>query len=197
MEIKAAFGILSAIFTFGGLVPYFLEIHKRVIYPHNLSWIGWAFITSIGAIAMLTDGGTWSVVILFANSLSCIIVVIYSIYKKVGVWSTTTYDYLFFALGILGIILWQTFDMPIMAILCAVLADLSFGIPTIIKAYKNPKSEAYLAWLSGSIAGLLSLFAVQNFTAVQFLYPMYLFIFDFTIFLIVIIYRNRKVSCML
>ena len=193
MELKATFGILSAFFTFAGLIPYFLEIHKRKIYPHNLSWLGWAFITFIGAIAMLSDGGTWSVVILFANSLSCILVVLYSIYKKVGVWSTTIYDYIFFGLGIFGIVLWQTFNLPIMAILCAVLADLFFGIPTIIKAYKNPKSETYLAWLFCSIAGLLSLFAVRSYVLVEFLYPLYLFIFDTLILLIIIINRSVKI----
>ncbi len=197
MELKATFGILSAFFTFAGLIPYFLEIHKKEIYPHNLSWLGWSFITFTGAIAMIASGFSWSVVILFANSLSCLIVVFYSIYKKVGIWSTTIYDYIFFGLGILGIILWQTFNLPIIAILCAVFADLFFGIPTIIKAYKNPKSETYLAWLSCSIAGLLSLFAVGSYVITEFLYPLYLFIFDTLILLIVILSGNRKVSNML
>lgn len=189
--IKAILGILSAVFTFGGLVPYFLNIHKKEIYPHNLSWIGWFFITFIGGVAMLYDGGGWSSVIIFANSLSCLIVVIYSIYKKVGVWSTTSFDYIFFILGILGIILWQTFNMPIIAIVCTVVADLSFGIPTIIKTYKNPKSEIYIAWLSCSLAGLLSLFAVKNFSLSEFLYPLYLFIFDTSILLIILL-KNKK-----
>lgn len=193
MELKATFGILSALFTFAGLIPYFLEIHKREIYPHNLSWLGWAFITFVGGIAMVSDGWSWSVFIIFANTLSCLLVVGYSIYKKVGVWSTTVYDFVFFGLGILGIILWQTFDIPIIAIICAVLADLFFGIPTIIKAYKNPKSELPIAWLACMIAGLLSLFAVRSFSLVDFLYPLYLFIFDTTVFLTVVIFRNKKI----
>jgi hypothetical protein len=192
METKAIFGIGSAFFTLAGLIPYFIYIHKKEIYPHNLSWLGWAFITFIGGIAMLVDGGEWSVVIVFANTLSCLIVVFYSIYKKVGVWSTNKFDYVFFGLGTLGVILWQIFDMPIMAIVCVVLADFSFGIPTIIKIYKNPKSEKYLAWLSCSVAGLLSLFAVKSFVLSEFLYPLYLFIFDTIILLIILILRNKK-----
>lgn len=194
MELKATFGILSAILTFVGIVPYFLGIYKKEIYPHNLSWLGWAFITFVGGVAMLADGGSWSVVILFANCLSCVFIVLYSLYKKVGIWSTTVYDYVFFGLGILGVILWQTFSLPIIAIVCAVLADLSFGIPTIIKAYKNPKSETYLAWLACAISGLLSLFAVKSLAASEFLYPLYLFIFDTTVLLIIILLRNKKVS---
>lgn len=192
MELKAIFGILSAVFTFAGLIPYFMSIHKREIYPHKLSWLGWAFITFVGGIAMLADGGTWSVLILFGNSLSCALVVLYSIYKKVGVWSTTPFDYVCFSLGILGIILWQTFNIPILAIICAIIADLSFGIPTIIKTYKNPKSEIYLAWLACSIAGLLSLFATQNLSLSQFLYPLYLFVYDTTVLLIVLIFKKQR-----
>lgn len=192
MEIKFVFGILSTIFTFVGLIPYFLNIHKKKIYPHNLSWLGWAFITLIGALAMLSGGGEWAVLILFANFLSCIVVVLFSIYKKVGVWSTTKYDYLFFVLGIIGIILWQIFNIPLLALLCCVIADLCFGIPTIIKAYKNPISENYLAWLACSIAGLLSIFALNSFEITESLYPLYLFIFDTTILSILLI-RNKNI----
>lgn len=193
MELKATFGILSALFTFGGLVPYFLEIHKKEIYPHNLSWLGWAFITLVGGVAMLAEGWSWSVIIIFANTLSCLLIVGYSVYKKVGVWSTTKYDYIFFGLGILGIILWQTFDIPIIAVVCSVLADLFFGIPTIIKSYKNPKTELPIAWFACMMAGLFSLFSVKSFAVIDFLYPLYLFIFDTTVFTIVFIFRNRKV----
>lgn len=193
MEIKAVFGILSAVFTLGGVVPYFININKRKIHPHNLSWLGWFFITLIGGLAMLDDnGGQWSSIIIFTNSLSCLIIIFYSIYKKVGVWSTTAYDYLFFIAGILGIILWQIFDAPLIAIIFAVFADLSFGIPTIIKTYKNPKSEICLSWLSSSIAGLLSLFAVKSFMLSGFLYPLYLFLFDVTILFIILTIKNEK-----
>ena len=194
MGIKATFGILSAVFTFAGLIPYFISIHKREIYPHNLSWLGWFFVTFIGAVAMLSDGGQWSVLIIFANSLSCLFVVIYSVYKKVGIWSTAVYDYIFFGLGILGVILWQTFNLPIIAIICVVISDLSFGIPTIIKIYKNPNSEIYLVWLSCSIAGALSLFSLNNFAVTEFLYPLYLFIFNTTILSLVLILKNKKIT---
>ena len=193
MTIKAIFGILSASFTFAGLIPYFWNIHKREIYPHNLSWLGWAFITFIGGVAMLADGGGWSVAIIFANSLSCILVVVYSVFKKIGVWQTTVYDYLFFILGIAGVILWQTMNIPLLAIICAIIADFAFGIPTIIKTYKNPKSEIYLAWLACSISGLLSLFAINTFKITEFLYPLYLFMFDTTVLMIVLLSKKKVV----
>ncbi len=196
IEIKAVFGILSSFFVLIGGIPYLRDIHQGKAHPHVLSWFGWAFITALGASAMLAEGSTWAVAILLANTLLCLSIAGYSIVRKVGVWSTGIYDYIFFGLGILGLVLWQALDMPIIALVCAILADLSFGLPTIIKTYKDPSSETPFVWATATISGLLSLFAVQNFDFHEVAYPLYLFIYDTTVLLLVwrIIYRPKNIS---
>lgn len=191
MEIKALFGILSSIFILVGGIPYLKDIYKKQAHPHVLSWIEWALITALGASAMLADGGTWAVAILFANTLLCLIIASYSVIKKVGIWSTTKWDYLFFSLGIIGLILWQVLNLPVIALVCAIVADFSFGFPTIIKTYRDPTSETTFVWLTASISGLLSLFAVQSFSFHEIAYPLYLFIYD-TIVLLLALKIIRK-----
>lgn len=185
-ELKPLFGILSSFFILLGGLPYLRDINKKLAHPHVLSWLGWAFITALGGSAMLAEGSTWAVAILFANSLLCLSIAGYSIIKKVGVWSTGIYDYIFFGLGILGLILWQTLNLPILALICAIVADFSFGLPTIIKTYKNPASETPFVWLTATISGLLSLFALRNFGFSESAYPIYLFAFDLTVLLLVL-----------
>jgi len=194
IEIKALFGILSSFFVLIGGIPYLKDIHQAKAHPHVLSWFGWAFITALGASAMLAEGSTWAVAILLANTLLCLSIAGYSIIKKVGVWSTGTYDYVFFGFGILGLILWQVLDMPVIALVFAILADLSFGLPTIIKTYKDPSTETPFVWATATISGLLSLFAVKSFAFHEAAYPLYLFIFDAIVLLLVlkIISRNTK-----
>lgn len=191
MELKAIFGILSAFFTLLGALLYLVSIYKKEINPHILSWIGWAFITLIGATAMFDSGSTWSTLFIFSNSLSCISVALYSIYKKVGTWSTTSYDYVFFGLGILGIILWQLFDAPILAIILSVLADLFFAIPTVIKTYKNPKSENARSWTPYCIAGIFGLLSIKTLNSTEILYPFYIFTLNFIV-LIIILFKNKN-----
>lgn len=191
MEIKAFFGILSSIFVLVGGIPYLRDIYNKKAHPHILSWIGWAFITALGAFAMLAEGSQWVVAILFSNSFLCLAIAGYSIFKKVGIWSTTVYDYVFFGLGILGLVLWQVLDIPLIALICAIIADFSFGVPTIIKTYKDPSSETYFVWLTATMAGLFSLFAVRNFSFTEVGYPLYLFIFD-TIVLLLALRIIRK-----
>lgn len=175
---KAFFGTLSSFFVLIGGLPYLIDIHKKRARPHVLSWLGWAFITALGASAMLAEGATWTVAILLANTALCLTITIYSILRKVGVWSTSIYDFIFFGIGVVGLILWQILDMPIMALVCAMVADLAFGLPTIIKTYKDPSTETPFVWITATVSGLLSLFAAQSFTFSEVAYPLYLFIFD-------------------
>ncbi len=186
LELKALFGILSSIFVLWGTLPYIKDIHFKKVHPHVLSWLGWAFITALGGSAMLAEGSTWAVAILFANTFSCLLISVYSVVKKVGVWKTGVYDFVFFGLGIMGLILWQILDMPIIALVCAIAADLFFGLPTIIKTYKDPSTETSFVWLTATISGLLSLFAVTNFSFTEAGYPLYLFIFDGIVLLLVL-----------
>jgi hypothetical protein len=186
MKIKALFGILSALSIIIGIFPYLNDIYKKRVNPQILSWLGWGFITALGGSAMLYSGSQWVVAILFSNAFMCLLIVTYSIFKKVGVWHTTIWDYIFFGLGILGLILWQTFHMPILAIVCAILADFFFGLPTLIKTYKNPKSETYFIWLTASVADIFSLLSAKSFTFSELAFSSYLFIFETTVLLIVL-----------
>ncbi len=194
MEIKAIFGILSSIVVLIGGIPYIMDIHRGKAHPHVLSWFGWTFITTLGASAMLAEGSEWTVAILFANAGNCLLIAVYSIIKKVGVWSVSIYDYMFFILGVIGLVLWQTLDLPILALICAIVADFCFGFPTIIKTYKDPLSETYFVWLTASISGLLSLLTIKSFVFTDVAYPLYLFIFDTTVLLLVLQFiKKRKI----
>jgi hypothetical protein len=192
MEIKAVFGILSSIALIIGGIPYLVDIHNKRVHPHILSWIGWSFITALGGAAMLASGSHWVVALLFANTLLCFTIAGYSIIRKVGVWSSSVYDFLFFSLGILGLVLWQLLDAPIVALVLAIFADLSFGLPTIIKTYKNPESEAFFPWLASSISGVLSFFAIAHFNFSEVAYPVYLFTFDTIVLLIVLGFIKKR-----
>lgn len=193
MEIKAIFGILSSIFVLLGGIPYIKDIYKEKVKPHILSWLGWSFITALGAFSMLAIGSEWAVAILLSNTALCFIIAVYSIIKKVGVWSTSIFDFIFFGLGIFGLVLWQVLNIPIIALICAIVADFSFGVPTIIKTFKKPETETPFVWLMATISGLFSLFAIKSIVFYEIAYPLYLFIFDSLVLLLVLkIIKKRR-----
>lgn len=134
---------------------------------------------------MMADGATWASALIWANTVSCLSIAIYSIIKGVGVWSTTYYDFIFFGLGIIGLILWQILGIPVIALIFSILADALFGLPTIIKTAKNPSTETVPIWLTFSASGALGLFAVNQLLFYEIAYPLYLFIYDTTMLIVV------------
>jgi len=140
---------------------------------------------------MISEGFTGGAMLVGANFFACFGIAIYAKIKGVGVWNTSKYDYTFFTLGLIGVILWQVFNSPDIAIVFAILADFFFGIPTIIKIYKYPKSETALPWIMTSIAGLTGLIAISYISFTEIAYPVYLAIYD-TSALMLILYGGKK-----
>jgi hypothetical protein len=97
------FGIIASLFILVGFFPYIRDIYRKNVQPHVLSWLGWGFITALGASAMWAEGSGWIAVIVFANSFSCFSVVTVSLLRKVGVWQTTKLDWFLFFCGDFGV----------------------------------------------------------------------------------------------
>lgn len=195
MLSASTFGVLSSLAILVGAGPYIRDIFNKKVHPHVLSWLGWAFITGLGASAMYAEGSTWLAVIVGANTITCMSVVIFSMLAGVAVWQSSKYDFFFFGLGVLGLILWLTLSMPVLALVCAIAADFAFGLPTIIKTYKDPSTETPFAWIMATVSGFLSLFAIETFAFYEVAYPVYLFIFDSIVLLLVLrVIRKAKSS---
>lgn len=195
-SVPVIFGTLSALAILIGGGPYIKDIYFKKVRPHVLSWLGWAFITGLGASAMYAEGSTWLALIVAANTVTCLSIAIFSVVRKVGVFQTSKWDCLFFGLGILGLILWLTLDMPVLALICAISADFCFGAPTIVKTFKEPESETPFVWIMATLSGFLSLFAIQVIAFHEIAYPLYLFFFDSLILLLVlkIIKKHKSYS---
>ena len=185
-DFREVAGIVSSLLILIGSFPYIRDIHYKRVHPHVLSWLGWGFLTGLGASAMLATGSTWAVAILLANTIACLLIAFYATLRRTGTWASSRYDMTFFGLGLLGLILWQVLNLPLIALVCAVVADFCFGMPTVIKTWKDPLSETPFVWIMATLSGLVSLFALRNFTFSEAVYPVYLFCFDALVLLLVL-----------
>ena len=83
-------------------------------------------------------------------------------------------DILSLVIAVVGIVLWQITNDPILALYLSIGADLTGMVPAYIKTYKFPKTESVLVFGMSAIASLLSLLAVKEITIEQISYPVYL-----------------------
>jgi hypothetical protein len=82
------------------------------------------------------------------------------------------------AAAILGIILWAITDNPNLAILFALLADMLAGVPTLIKSYRHPESESWIAYAISTLGFGISILAIQTYNFENVLFVAYLFIMN-------------------
>jgi hypothetical protein len=94
--------------------------------------------------------------------------------------------------AIISIILWIIFKNPVVALVTNLLVDSFAVIPTIKKSYLRPEGEDFWAWFGTGIADTMNVFAVEKFTFAILIYPIYMFVSDFIIILI-LLFRKKGI----
>ena len=172
MDFHIALGIFSSLFLIAASVPYIFDILKKRARPNLVSWIGWTFLTTIGAAAQIAKGPSLSVLVPIILTFSELTIVILALRHGHAKFNTT--DKICFALAALAVALWAITKEPLIALGLSLLADFIVGIPTILKTYRDPRSETVLPWVLYAVGPLLGLFASSNFELQNVLYPAYL-----------------------
>ena len=82
------------------------------------------------------------------------------------------------AAAVAGIVLWALTDDPNLAILFALVADLLAGLPTVIKSYRHPETESWIAYAISTLGFGMGVLAIQTFTFENYAFIGYLFLLN-------------------
>lgn len=132
--------------------------------PERASWFIWSILLLIAFFAQLAEGGTWSLMLTFADLTTVLVIVVLS--YRYGVGGGTKLDIFSLVGAGVGLILWYLTDQPLFAILITILIDFFAGLPTLVKAYIDPLSETFIAYFICATGALLGAFSVgeNNFS---------------------------------
>ena len=86
------------------------------------------------------------------------------------------------AITIIGVVLWQLTDNPVLAVLFCIIADLFASLPTLVKAYIDPSSEYPLPYLMSATAMVVTLLTVESWTFTVYGFPLYMLMVNAAIF---------------
>jgi len=92
----------------------------------------------------------------------------------------------------LGLVLWQTTNRPLLAILMVIVVDLAGFWLTIIKTWFAPHSETLVTWQLGLVSNAVSMLAISKWNVDVYIYPLYVVIVE-ALFVWMIIYRRKVV----
>ncbi len=158
MPLIPTIAILSGIFLISGYIPYVIDVLKGKTVPSRASWIIWAFSTAILLFGVLGTGTHEAVWVPVADAVGCFAIFILSIGFGTGGWSRT--DQVSFLVCATSLVIWYLTGSALIALIMNLLVYISGYIPTIAKAWKEPRSESLAAWSLFLVGVLLNLLVV-------------------------------------
>jgi len=177
MHFEQLIAILAALFLVFSQVQYIVSTIKKNVRPSLPSWLGWAVLTGTSLLSQyLVMGWQWNFTGILVSTVSCLVVASVAIGLKN--YSIRKDDWIYVILGCICIGIYLASEDPWITTIYAIFADFILGIPTLRKAFYDPKSEKSPAWLLGLLSWTFSLILCLNQNLLSILFPVYLFLFN-------------------
>lgn len=184
------FAIIGAIIGSLGGFYYLFETIVGKAQPNRITWLLWGIFPMVIFVAQRAqgvEGISWAS---FVAGFTPLLVVAASFFNEKAYWKSEPRDYYLMGASIVGIVLWVVTDNPNVALLFSLLADILAGIPTLIKAYRYPHSESWIAYAISTFGFGMSLLSVQTHNFENTTFVAYVFILNGTF--AVLASRGRK-----
>jgi len=179
--IPEYFAFIGAIIASIGGLYYLYETLTGKAKPNRVTWFLWGLFPMIIFIAQRIQGVEGISWVSFAAGFTPFLIFLASFFNKKAYWKTEKRDYYIMAVAVLGIILWSLTNDPNVAILFSILADFCAGVPTLVKAYRHPETESWIAFAISTFGFALSLLAIQSYTFENYAFIVYLLVLNGTI----------------
>ncbi len=187
-DIASIAGKLAGIISLSAFFPYILSILRKETKPNRASWIIWAIVSSIIALSYREAGASYAFLAPVGYVVGSTIVSILSIRNGVGGW--TPFDRRCLIGAAISLVLWRIFNSPISALLINLFINFLGTLPTIRKAWYQPKTESKIAWVLFSLGTIVNLFAVEKWTFSMAVYPVSM-VFIVGIVVVLVLWTKR------
>jgi uncharacterized membrane protein AbrB (regulator of aidB expression) len=172
------YAIIGAIIGSLGGCYYLYETIAGKAQPNRITWLLWGIFPMIIFVAQRAqgvEGLSWTS---FVAGFLPLLIVAASFFNKKAYWKSQRRDYYLMAAAIIGIILWAITDNPNLALLFSLLTDMLASIPTLIKSYRLPHSESWIAYAISTIGFGMCLLSVQIHNLENSAFVAYVFILN-------------------
>ncbi|HEV8677542.1 MAG TPA: hypothetical protein VN701_01805 [Candidatus Paceibacterota bacterium] len=191
MDFHIAMAVAASVLTVISAVPYVRDMVKGTTKPNIVSWGLWTLIQGIFTAAQFSAGASLSIVLPAVEVVSTGLIVVLGLigygYKKYR-----PLDFICLALAFGAIVLWQVTRDPLVALWLSVAADFCAAVPTLVKAYRDPKSETPLAYLLVALSAIAAAFATLIINLPNMLWPAYIFVINGATLTLILLGKRAK-----
>ena len=176
--LPEGFAIIGAIVGSLGGLYYLYETIVGKAQPNRVTWLLWGIFPMVIFVAQKAQGIEGLAWTSFVAGFTPLLIVAASLFNRKAYWKSEPRDYFLMAAAIVGIILWAITDEPNLALLFSLLADMLAGIPTLIKSYRHPQSESWIAYAISTFGFGISLLSVQTYNLENAAFVAYIFVMN-------------------
>lgn len=190
--MKTVFLVLSTLLPLYSPVPYIRSILAGATRPHRTTRLVYLVIGILTTLSLLVSGDRVALWISAVSLLQAIVLFFLGLKYGMGGWAKM--DIACLILAIAGIIAWQTTDNPLFGLYFGIGADFMGTVPTLIKTWRNPSSEEPTFYILDATAGVFNMLALTNWAVGDFAYPLYLFLVNALVALLVLRPKTKKLQ---
>jgi hypothetical protein len=169
--------VLAGVAIGGAQLIYLLNGLQKKVTPSVLSWAGWAFLMGTSLVSqVIAKGWQWSMTGILCSTAGCLAIAGVAFFSGNYAARRTDGWYLLAGLACVGVYLGSA--NPWVTTIFAIVADALLGVPTIVKAYRDPASERSASWGLGVVSSTLALAICVDHDIIYVLFPAYLWVFN-------------------
>jgi hypothetical protein len=182
--------LIAAVLTTLAALAYIRSMFKGDTKPNRVTWLMWSVAPFVAAAASLSMGGGWAVIPVFMAGLGPFMIFVASFFSRKAYWKLAKFDYACGLISALAIVLWYLTSNAEFAIIFSILSDALAAVPTLVKAWHDPKTESVWPYLIGIFSPITSFLVAGAWSFSELAFPSYLIIMNILLLVFVI----RKLS---
>jgi hypothetical protein len=190
--VAPVLGVLAGALSVCDTIPYVRDILRGTTHPHRGTWLIWGTLSTVVVLSQWADGATWSLVMVATDGVLTLLIFGLSIRRGVG--GLTRGELAMIGIAALGVAGWAIADAPVVATAGVILADLTGAALMVPKTWRDPGSETLSTFVFASAAGLLAALAVGRLDASLLVYPVYFWLVNGALALVIIVARSRRAT---
>lgn len=185
--------IISGIVVNGlGTLSYVIGTLKGQIKPNKVTFFVWSVAPFVAFLAQVNQGVGVQALMTLSVSIFPLNVFVASFFNKKAYWRLTRRDLICGLLSLAGLVFWYLTKVGNIAIVFSLLSEGLATLPTVIKAYRHPRTEQAWPWLASTTSGVLTLITITTWDFAHFAFPLFYSLEMLVIFLFVQLEPGRR-----
>jgi hypothetical protein len=169
---------LGAFASLVGTLAYSWQTLKGKAQPNRVTWTLWSIAPILAFVAEVNQGVGLQSVMTLTLGLGPMCVLTASFISKSASWKLGSFDVACGVMSVVGIIVWAVTSNATVALVSFMVADGLAGLPTLVKAYRDPESEKPSTYIGGIINAAFTMATITKWTTAEFAFPVQILIFN-------------------